>query len=133
MKKKIFRPIILSLSCLAYTSVHADIGFGVGLTYVFGKSTNTGLAVGPKIFTTNEEKKVAASAGIGYVIQSASFRPNIGISYLFKDDVYVDTNVGYNLGSKKIDAGLAVGYVKTEIPTTAGAPGPSGPPGPPGP
>lgn len=65
-------------------------------------------------FSTNEEEKVTASAGIDYLVKSSAFRPNIGVSYLFKEDAYADINVGYNLAAKGIDFGLGLGYTKTD-------------------
>ena len=110
---KILIPILLS-SGIITTIAHAEIGFGVGLTYTLGKHENTGLAIGPKIFTNNKEKKVVASAGIDYLIKSSSFRPNIGISYLFKENLYTDLNIGYNLSAGKKDFGISIGYTKTD-------------------
>lgn len=110
--KKIVTALLIASSTLAVTSTNADVGFGFGATWVFGASS--GLAIGPKLFSTDKEDKVAASLGIDYVIGSSSFRPNVGITYLLKDDAFTDLNVGYNLKSKAVDFGFAVGYTETK-------------------
>lgn len=117
MIKKLTAPLLLSSFFLASTA-HADIGFGVGATLVYGDKTGFDIGVGPKLFSTNEEKKVTASAGIDYLVKSSAFRPNIGVSYLFKEDAYADINVGYNLAAKEINYGLGFGYVDTHSSTT---------------
>jgi hypothetical protein len=113
--KKLTAALLIATSGLAATAANAsDVGYGLGVTWVFGSGENSGLAIGPKVFSTNEEDKVAASIGIDYVLKSASFRPNVGVSYLFKEDVYTDLNVGYNLKAKAVDFGFAVGYTETK-------------------
>ena len=106
--------VLLIASGLTATAANAEIGFGVGASIVFGGANGVDIGLGPKFFTTNEEKKVAASAGVDYLFLSKAFRPNIGVSYLFKEDVYTDINVGYNLSEKGIDFGFGVGYTKTQ-------------------
>ena len=114
MKIKVLATSILLSSSFLASTANADVGFGVGVSLIYGEETGFDVGVGPKLFTTNEEKKVAASAGIDYLVKSSSFRPNIGVSYLFKEDAYADINVGYNLKSQSIDFGLGGGYTKTE-------------------
>lgn len=106
-------PFLLS-SCFFASTAYAEIGFGIGATLVYGDKVGFDIGVGPKLFTTNEEKKVAASAGIDYLVKSSAFRPNVGISYLFKEDAYIDLNIGYDLKAQEINFGLGGGYIKTE-------------------
>ena len=111
--KKLTASLLIS-SCFVASTAHAEIGFGVGATLVYGDKTGFDIGVGPKLFSTNEEEKVTASAGIDYLVKSSAFRPNIGVSYLFKEDAYADINVGYNLVAKGVDFGLGFGYTKTD-------------------
>lgn len=110
----------LSFFLINAQSAHADsnIGLGIGVTYVFGTENNRGFAVGAKLFSSNEENKAAASVGIDYMLSSSSFRPNIGLSYLYKTDFYNDINIGYDLNLKKINWGVGAGYTKTNAKTT---------------
>ena len=102
--------LLLSSALFAGSIVHADAGIGFGVGYTFGD----GFVVGPKVFTKDKEEKLVASVGIDYAIASSSFRPNVGVSYLFKEDAFADLNIGYILKSKNVTYGGSVGYTETE-------------------
>lgn len=89
-----------------------DAGLGIGLTWVFGSGGNGGLAAGAKIFTDRDKDSSAGSLGLDYHFDSASLRPNLGISYL-GDGGYVDASFGYNIGTRNIDFGLGGGLVNS--------------------
>ena len=107
---KIIKKVVLgvALASLA-TTASADAGFGAGITYVF----RDGVALGVKVFSTDEKYQAAASAGMDYLFSSKALRPNVGAAYLDKD-YYVDLTVGYNLKSKAADYGIGGGYVNTD-------------------
>jgi hypothetical protein len=107
---KIIKKAVLSVALASLaTTASADPGFGAGITYVFGD----GVALGVKVFSTDDEKKGAASAGMDYLFGSKAWRPNAGIAYLGVD-YYVDITVGYNLKSKAVDYGIGGGYANTD-------------------
>ncbi|MFT6904814.1 MAG: hypothetical protein ACJAS1_001468 [Oleiphilaceae bacterium] len=116
MQKIISAAILTSILSLPLT-LHADTGFGIGVTYVF----DSGMAVGVKVFADDEEYEVEASAGIDYMLDSGALRPNIGVAYL-GDNNYVDLNVGYNLKNKSRNFGVGVGFVDTEKEKVTAAP-----------
>lgn len=91
-----------SLPTLASAS---NVGYGVGLSYVFGQ----GFAVGVKAFSDDEADEVAGGVGIDYVFANNALRPNIGIAYL-GDGYYGDGTLGYNLGSGHFDLGVGGGW-----------------------
>lgn len=47
--KKLTASLLLS-SCFLASTAHADIGFGVGATLVYGDKTGFDIGVGPKFF-----------------------------------------------------------------------------------
>jgi len=97
----------------------ADAGVGAGITYVFGQ----GVAVGVKLFTSDEEDKAVGSAGLDYMINSGSWRPNVGVGYL-GDSVYGDVNAGYNYKTGVWDFGVSGGTADTEGDVAVAAPAP---------
>lgn len=111
--KKLAVTLILATSALT-SMAHADLGYGFGATWVFGSTQDKGLAIGPKLFTANEEDKIAGSLGLDYVFKTSSIRPSIGISYLFKEDMYTNLNVGYDLKDQKVNFGFEGGYTDTQ-------------------
>ena len=90
-------------------STTADVGAGVGVSYVFGQ----GPAVGLKIVSDDEETETVGTFGIDYLITSGSWRPNIGVGYVGKNN-YGDINVGFNLSTGQFDFGAGGGYADTE-------------------
>ncbi len=99
---------LLASSVLSQTA-QADVGFGAGITYVFGQ----GVAVGLKAFTSNDEDEAAGSVGVDYLLGSGTWRPNVGISYL-GDNLYGDFNAGYNYQQGSWSFGVGAGGVNTE-------------------
>lgn len=97
--------VATSLGAMATTASASDVGYGVGLSYVFGQ----GFAVGVKAFSDDEADEVAAGVGIDYVFANNALRPNIGIAYL-GDGYYGDGTLGYNLGSGHFDLGVGGGW-----------------------
>jgi hypothetical protein len=123
MQKIISAAILTSILSLPLT-LHADTGFGIGVTYVF----DSGMAVGVKVFADDKKSAFEASAGMDYMLKSGAWRPNIGASYL-GDSNYGDLNAGWNLKYKIIDFGVGFGFSDTkkhkETPDPAPAPAPA--------
>ena len=94
---------------LAPTLAQADdVSFGFGVTYVLGGATNS-IAIGPRIFSSQDQEDTVASIGIDYIVNDASWRPSIGVGYLFNHMAYADVTIGYNLKHKAIDFGVGAG------------------------
>jgi hypothetical protein len=106
---KIITVAILTATLSSPFSLHAETGFGIGVSYIFGG----GVAVSGKVFADDEEYEVEAAAGIDYMLKSGAWRPNIGVAYI-GDHNYGDLNVGYNLKNKAIDFGFGVGYTNAQ-------------------
>lgn len=87
----------------------ADVGAGVGVTYVFGQ----GFAVGVKAFSDDDEDEAVASVGIDYMLSSKSWRPNVGVGYL-DDNIYTDLTAGYDFGHNGWTFGIGAGAADTE-------------------
>jgi outer membrane protein W len=94
---------------LAIPYSQADVGAGVGITYVFGQ----GIAVGVKAFTDDKEDKAVGSVGIDYMLSTKAWRPNVGIGYL-NDNIYTDATAGYDLQQNAWTFGLGAGAADTE-------------------
>lgn len=106
--KKLTFVSLIAASMLSPTS-QADVGFGGGITYIFGQ----GFAVGVKAFTSNNEDEAAGSIGLDYMLPTGGWRPNVGISYL-GDNIYGDINVGYDYQQSSWNFGVGAGGVNTE-------------------
>lgn len=97
------------------TSVLAGAGVGAGLTWTFGgPKAMSGAALGVKVFSTDKQDKAAASLGVDYSFADRGMRPNLGVAYLGKDNVYLDANVGYSFVQQGPNFGLGAGYVDTK-------------------
>lgn len=109
MKHTLRHSLLASVLMLSSASALADTGVGAGVSYVFGQ----GMAVGVKIFSDDEESEVVASAGVDYLINARTWRPNIGIGYL-GNSYYSDVTVGYSLKESSFDFAVSGGYADTK-------------------
>jgi hypothetical protein len=118
---KVITAAVLAATLSSSLNLHADTGFGIGVSYIFG----SGMAVGVKVFADDKKSAFEASAGMDYMLKSGAWRPNIGASYL-GDSNYGDLNAGWNLKYKIIDFGVGFGFSDTkehkETPDPAPAP-----------
>jgi len=94
-----------TLGVMPTTASASDLGYGVGISYVFGQ----GLAVGIKAFADDEANEGTVGIGMDYVFSNSGLRPNVGIGYL-GDGYYGDLNLGYNLGIGQFDLGVGAGW-----------------------
>lgn len=101
--------LVVGGSVFSANPVIADVGYGAGINYVFGK----GLSVGLRLFSDDEQDQVAGSVGVDYMLKGGSWRPVVGVVYL-GDDNYGELNIGYNLKLKAFDIGVGVGYANTD-------------------
>ena len=93
----------------------AGVGWGAGLTWTFGgPKPVSGPALGIKMFSTDKEDKAAASLGIDYSFADRGLRPNVGVAYLGKNNVYVGADVGYSTKQQGMNFGAGFGYVDTK-------------------
>lgn len=81
-----------------------DIGFGIGVSYVFGG----GVAAGIKAFGDDEGAIAVGSVGLDYLFASSAFRPNIGMTYQ-GEGYFSGGDVGYNLITERVDVAAGVG------------------------
>ncbi|WP_131177596.1 hypothetical protein [Phytopseudomonas dryadis] len=110
MKKKLHHVSgkVAAVAVLASLSLGADaddIGFGIGVSYVFGE----GPALGVKAFSSDEEKRGALSLGLDYVFSKQSLRPNVGVAYQ-GSDYFGDANVGYTMKTQSVNFALGAGW-----------------------
>lgn len=97
------------------TAAMADVGWGAGLTWTFGgPKPVSGPALGIKMFSTDKEDKAAASLGVDYSFADRSIRPNVGVAYLGKQNIYLGADVGYSFGQQGLNFGVGAGYVDTK-------------------
>lgn len=97
------------------TAAMADVGWGAGVTWTFGgPKPISGPALGLKMFSTKKEDKAAASLGVDYSFADNNWRPNVGVAYLGKNNVYLGADVGYSFTQQGINFGGGFGYVDTE-------------------
>ena len=89
-------------------AAQADPAFGLGLTYTFGASGKSDVALGARIFSSDKPQDFAASIGLDYKFGSGSIRPSIGAAYL-ENNWYSDLSIGYDTGAGEIDFGLGAG------------------------
>ncbi len=82
--------------------VLAEPSIGFGVSYVFGG----GVAVGARVFSTDQPDKAAVGLGVDYNINSRTWRPNVGVAYL-QDDIYMDLSLGLSGGL--VDYGVGIG------------------------
>ena len=104
MKLLAFRNTLAAVALVLAPSAQADPSFGLGLTILFDGS----VAVGAKVFSTDDPESAAVSLGLDYNIRSNSLRPNAGLAYL-DCDFYVDLNTGFSPQTQGIDFGIGVG------------------------
>lgn len=93
----------------AATVAHADVGVGVGVSYVFGG----GVAAGVKAFSNDEDNETVGSLGLDYLFESSAFRPNIGVAYQ-GEGYFSGGDVGYNFASEAIDFGVGGGWSNSD-------------------
>jgi hypothetical protein len=98
--------------CLILTNnaFAADLTWGIGLTWV----PSSGVAVGAKVFSDDEEDSPFGSLAIDYFVSGrskGSWRPSLGLGYQGRS-AFVDANVG--LTSGELDWGISVGYVENQ-------------------
>lgn len=112
---------IVAIACSAVTaatlstSALADVGVGAGLSWTFGgPKPVAGPALGVKVFSTDRQDKTAASLGVDYSFADRSFRPNVGVAYLGKNNVYLGADVGYSFAQQGMNFGVGAGYVDTK-------------------
>ncbi|WP_321350407.1 hypothetical protein [Halopseudomonas oceani] len=117
-----------TLSALPLTASASDVGFGVGISYIFGQ----GPAVGIKAFSDDEADRAAAVLGLDYVFANGGLRPNVGVAYL-GNDYYGDANVGYNFGNSRFDFGVGAGWSDADNQSSNHASAPGSPQRPPEP
>jgi len=103
MKIYIIAGVLASIVAIP-APVLAGPSIGFGLSYVFG-SGGGGVAVGARIFSTDQPDKAAVGLGIDYNINSGTWRP-VGVAYL-QDDIYLDLSLGLSDGL--VDYGVGIG------------------------
>lgn len=109
MKTSIMAACIVAMTLPAAQIAKADPAVGASLTYVFG----TGVGAGLRLFSNDEEDELAGSIGIDYNFGAQSFRPNLGLNYLFEDG-FIGGDIGSTGGSSNLDFGLTGGFVNTQ-------------------
>ena len=121
------RNIVLSAALAVTLAIPAPAmagpSFGFGVSFVFGG----GVALGARVFSTDKPKSGAVSLGIDYMLNSGSWRPNVGVAYL-KEDYYVDFTLGVGALSGEIDYGIGIGGLGGMQSATPAAPPPPPPP-----
>lgn len=106
------KQVSLSAFLAAFLSVpvvHAEVGFGAGVSYVFGE----GVAVGLRVFSDNEEDKGVGSVGLDYMLGTGGVRPTVGIAYL-GENAYGELNAGYNYQNGIWNFGIGAGMADTD-------------------
>ncbi|WP_455556011.1 hypothetical protein [Comamonas sp.] len=97
------------------TTALAGAGVGVGLSWTFGgPKPVAGPALGVKVFSTDKEDKAAGYLGLDYSFADRGIRPNVGVAYLGKNNVYLGGDVGYSFAQGGLNFGLGAGYVDTK-------------------
>lgn len=102
---------LLAAVCAPSVALADDIGFGIGVSYVFG--SQGGVTVGVKAFSNDEDNETVGSLGLDYVINSGALRPNIGAAYQGQG-YFSGADVGYNLKSDAFDFGLGGGWSNSD-------------------
>jgi len=97
----IIRVVTLAVIVTIPAPLMAGPSFGLGVSFIFGG----GIAVGAKVFSTDQPKEGAVSLGIDYKLESQTWRPNVGLAYL-QDDFYVDLSLGLDGGYVDYSAGI---------------------------
>jgi hypothetical protein len=92
--------------------VTADPTVGLGLNLALG-STGADVGLRARLFSDNQEDKIAASLGLDYMFKSKSLRASVGAAYLMEGS-YVEANAGYTFKSQEFNFGLGLGTVNTE-------------------
>ncbi|MGA6106058.1 hypothetical protein [Pseudomonas solani] len=106
--------VLLSMGGAAQAS---DIGFGVGVSYVFGG----GVAAGVKAFSDDQDNEMVGSVGLDYLFASSAFRPNIGVAYQ-GEGYFSGGDVGYNLQTQALDFGAGAGWSNSDDDHSESAP-----------
>lgn len=113
------KQLLAAVACVSAATLSgaawAGAGVGAGVTWTFGgPKAMSGAALGVKVFSTDREDKAAASLGLDYSFANRSIRPNVGVAYLGKNNIYLDANVGYSFAQQGLDFGVGTGYVDTK-------------------
>ena len=96
-------------------NARAEVGWGAGVTWTFGgPKPIAGPALGLKMFSTKKEERAAASLGVDYSFVDSNWRPNVGVAYLGKNNVYLGADVGYSFTQQGMNLGGGFGYVDTK-------------------
>lgn len=116
MKTKFWTLLAATAAAMSFSGAAvASAGVGVGLGWSFGGPKGvSGATAGIKVFSTDKEDKAAASLGLDYAFAERSFRPNVGVAYIGKNNIYLDANVGYLMSKRSMNFGLGAGYVDTK-------------------
>ncbi len=104
MRKKYLKAVCFAVSFGGALPAVADPSFGFGVSFIFGGD----VAVGARIFSTDEAESGALALGLDYKFKAQSFRPNVGIAYL-DEDFYIDLSLGYDTNAAELDYGIGVG------------------------
>lgn len=124
--RKLLAASLMTLGLAAGTA-QADVGVGIGLSWVFGANSGaSSAALGLKVFSTRQRNKAAASVGVDYLFADSVLRPNIGVAHIGRN-IFVDANIGYNPRHNAVDFGLGLGGVNSRkraaVPPPAPVPG----------
>lgn len=111
MSKKLL-PVSALAFALSPMAAYADPTVGLGLNVALG-SSGADVGLGVRVFSNDQEDKIAASLGLDYMFKSKSLRASAGAAYLM-DDSYVEVNGGYTFKSQEFNFGLGLGTVNTE-------------------
>lgn len=114
---KIFTSAALAAAVLTLSSpglARAEVGFGIGLSWVFGsEGSDGGLAAGAKVISDRKEGSINPAIGVDYLFNDQAIRPNIGAVYQ-DGGLYGDASFGYNTLSGGVDFSLGGGLSKSE-------------------
>lgn len=115
--------MLCAVSATLSAPAAADPAVGFGLTITFGAGQPE-VGAGLRVFSNDEEDKLAASLGLDYMFTSQSFRGSLGAAYLMNDS-YIGLDGGYNFTTGTFGFGIGGGTVDTSQPV---APPPPPPP-----
>lgn len=109
MKKQFLMTTALSVGLALPAQADPTLGFGVSFTFGAG-SVETG--VGVRLTSDDEVESAVGTVGLDYMFQSQSWRPTVGVGYLF-DNVYLGFDLGYDFTGGGFDVGVGVGGLNT--------------------
>ena len=109
MKKQFLMTTALSVGLALPAQADPTLGFGVSMTFG-GGSVETG--VGIRLVSDDEVENAVGTVGLDYMFQSQSWRPTVGVGYLF-DNIYLGLDLGFDLNDGGFDVGVGVGGLNT--------------------